>query len=102
MVELINSKNLTADVYINATTIGYNNDNPLDDLPLPENTRLVIDLNYAITETLLIASAKEKQIEAYDGKKMLFYQAVDAFEIWTGQEINRIETYNHFRRAING
>lgn len=48
--------------------------------------RLVMDICYRPLETPLIRAAKRMGIEYVTGDKMLLYQALDQFEIWTGRK----------------
>ncbi|MBI5754249.1 shikimate dehydrogenase [Candidatus Peregrinibacteria bacterium] len=48
--------------------------------------KLVMDLCYNPLETPLIKAAKRIGIEYVTGDKMLLYQAVDQFELWTGKK----------------
>jgi shikimate 5-dehydrogenase len=60
-----------------------------DELPLPAESiqkgMLVLDTIYNPEVTKLIAVAKEKGAQAITGKDMLIYQALKAFELWTGK-----------------
>lgn len=71
------------DIFINATSVGLKEKN---EMVVSEewlkNTKLVFDLLYG--ETLLFQSAKKMGIETVDGKKMLLYQAIEQFKIFTG------------------
>ncbi|RMG30002.1 MAG: type I 3-dehydroquinate dehydratase [Methanobacteriota archaeon] len=84
------TRKLDADVYINTTPVGMNGKgSPTEFAPFPENIEVAIDIGYSLTKTGLIKTAEIKGIKTLDGKEMLFHQAVDTFEIWTGASINR-------------
>lgn len=89
-------KTLKADMYINATPLGLKGEDPQKFLNLPNNTKVVIDLLYEANDTKFIRAVKKQGIEAYDGKEMLFNQALDAFEIWTDTKLDREPTFNRF------
>lgn len=85
-VKFIDKNQLPAvDVFINATSIGITNDTamlvPTDWL---KHTELVFDLLYG--ETLLSKTAKDLGIKTVDSKKMLLYQAIEQFKLFTGLE----------------
>ncbi len=94
------SSNITGELYINATPIGLNNKNPVDLLPFPQDTQVVVDLVYSKFETELIKSARSNDLPSFDGKEMLYHQAVDAFELWTRKVINRAITFPKFLEQI--
>ena len=57
-------------------------------LPFPHNARMY-DLVYNPRETQLIRDAKKAGLKAASGMGMLIEQAVIAFEIWTGCQVDR-------------
>jgi len=84
------------DVYINATTLGHNGENPGDFLRVPNEVKMVIDINYNNDKTELVKYCKKNSIPAYDGKLMLFHQAADAFEIWSEKKIYRKDALEEY------
>lgn len=77
-----------ADVLINATYLGMNEEDPL---PLPAEVltaeKVVCDAVYvAGGETALIRRAREIGARVVSGGRMLLYQGVQAQRVWTGRE----------------
>lgn len=77
-----------AGVLINTTYLGMKDGDPL---PLPEEaigaSEAVCDAVYrAGSETPLIRVARERRVRAVTGERMLIYQGVQAYRIWTGQD----------------
>lgn len=78
-----------ADVLVNTTSVGMH---PNDQqCPLPEGVRIparcgVADMIYMPPKTRLLQLAERGGSKAVSGHDMLLYQAVDAFEFWTGVE----------------
>ncbi|MFB6352708.1 MAG: shikimate dehydrogenase [Halobacteriales archaeon] len=75
-----------ADVLVNATTVGLEEDRtPVPaDLLGPDLT--VMDAVYRPVETRLLRDAAAAGAQTVDGGWMLLYQGVAAFERWTGRE----------------
>jgi shikimate dehydrogenase len=74
----------SADVAVNATTVGMVDPGltiPVDLLP---ETATVFDLVYVPAETSLVAAARARGLRAANGSEMLIAQAAIAFERWTG------------------
>ncbi len=75
-----------ADVLVNATSVGMEEDRS----PVPETALhdglAVLDAVYAPLETRLLREAAEVGATTVDGAWMLLYQGVEAFEIWTGED----------------
>jgi len=88
--------NENIDIYINATTLGHNGENPADFLSVPNEVKMVIDINYNNDKTELVKYCKKNSIPAYDGKLMLFHQAADAFEIWSEKKIYRKDALEEY------
>jgi shikimate dehydrogenase len=75
----------TADVAVNATTVGMVDPGmtiAIGELPA---TATVFDLVYVPTETPLVAAARARGLRAANGSEMLIAQAAIAFERWTGR-----------------
>ncbi len=76
----------TSDVLINATSVGLSNNG--NDRLVPEEmlhkNLTVFDIVYNPQETNLIVDAKEAGCKIIYGYKMLLYQAVTQFELFTG------------------
>jgi shikimate dehydrogenase len=75
----------TADILINATSVGMEEDRS----PVPAETldraMTVMDIVYRPLETRLLREASKVGATTIDGAWMLLYQGVEAFERWTGQ-----------------
>jgi shikimate dehydrogenase len=74
----------TADLAVNATTVGMVDPGmtiPVDLLPA---TATVFDLVYVPAETPLLQAARARGLRAANGSEMLIAQAAIAFERWTG------------------
>lgn len=74
----------TADLAVNATTVGMIDSGtviPVEPLPA---TATVFDVVYVPPETPLVRAARERGLVAANGSEMLVQQAAIAFERWTG------------------
>lgn len=74
----------TADLAINATTVGMLDSGTTIDVDLLPAEATVFDLVYVPAETPLLASARARGLRAANGSEMLIQQAAIAFERWTG------------------
>ena len=75
----------TADLAVNATTVGMIDPGmtiAVGELP---PTATVFDLVYVPAETPLVAAARARGLRAANGSEMLIAQAAIAFERWTGR-----------------
>ncbi len=91
-----------ADLYINATPVGLDGtSSPTDIFPFPKGLTAAIDIAYGTNETGLLKEANKFGISSYDGKEMLFHQAADAFEIWTGEELERKSLMEKWLKEIS-
>ena len=77
-----------ADLLVNATSVGMDGSSqPIPtSIVLPEKL-LVADVIYQPFETPFLKWAKEQGNQSINGLGMLFYQAAEAFELWTGKEM---------------
>lgn len=77
----------TADVVINATSVGME----ADETPIPADALhgelTVMDAVYRPLETRLLRDAQSVGATTVDGAWMLLYQGVEALEIWTGEDV---------------
>ena len=74
-----------ADLLVNATPLGLHGENPVKE-SLFRSDMAVFDLSYERQRaTPLVAAARKKGANAADGKEMLLYQGVKAFELFTGK-----------------
>ncbi|MDQ2049251.1 shikimate dehydrogenase [Natronolimnohabitans sp. A-GB9] len=75
-----------ADVLVNATSVGMDD----DETPVPAETLhgdlAVLDAVYSPLETRLLRDAADAGATTVDGAWMLLYQGVEAFELWTGRD----------------
>jgi shikimate dehydrogenase len=74
----------TADVAVNATTVGMVDPGATIDVDRLRDDATVFDLVYVPAETPLLAAARARGLRAANGSEMLIAQAAIAFERWTG------------------
>lgn len=76
-----------ADIVVNATPIGMNDDPGMPCPPdLLSTGQVVVDLVYGRRPTAWLRELRGTGIEAHDGTSMLVHQAAAAFMLWTGVE----------------
>jgi len=75
-----------ADIIINTTPIGKNNDGLPIEEKLIKKGQIVFDINYSIEGTPLLIAAEKKKAITIDGLEMLLRQGMKQFEIYTGVE----------------
>jgi len=75
-----------ADVLVNATSVGMDE----DATPVPADALhsglAVMDAVYSPLDTRLLRDARDAGAQTVDGAWMLLYQGVEAFERWTGRD----------------
>ena len=74
----------SADLAVNATTVGMVDPGMTIDVSLLPAAATVFDLVYVPAETPLLAAARARGLRASNGSEMLIAQAAIAFERWTG------------------
>jgi shikimate dehydrogenase len=74
----------SADLAVNATTVGMVAPGMTIDVSLLPAAATVFDLVYVPAETPLLATARARGLRASNGSEMLIQQAAIAFERWTG------------------
>lgn len=74
----------SADLAVNATTVGMVDTGMTVDVSLLPADATVFDLVYVPPETPLLAAARGRGLRASNGSEMLIQQAAIAFERWTG------------------
>jgi len=74
----------TADLAVNATTVGMLDPGATIDVGALPTGATVFDLVYVPPETPLLAAARARRLRAANGSEMLIAQAAIAFERWTG------------------
>ena len=83
------SNDISSDLFINATSMP----DPTSIFPIPDRTKVVVDLNYSLKKTKLIETAERNRFKAFDGKETLISQAIDAFKIWTDANFDETQVY---------
>jgi shikimate dehydrogenase len=74
----------TADLAVNATTVGMVAPGMTIDVDLLPDNATIFDLVYVPVETPLLRAARARGLRASNGSEMLVNQAAIAFERWTG------------------
>jgi shikimate dehydrogenase len=74
----------TADLAVNATTVGMVDPGATIDVSRLSSEATVFDLVYVPAETPLLQAARDRGLRASNGSEMLIQQAAIAFERWTG------------------
>ena len=74
----------SADLLVNATPLGRNEEMPLRPAALPR-AGAVIDVVYVTGGTPLVRKARSLGLRAVDGWDILLWQGAAAFELWTGK-----------------
>ena len=74
----------TADLVVNATTVGMIDPGTSFDVTLLQLSATVFDCVYIPAETPLVRAARARGLRAANGSEMLIAQAAIAFERWTG------------------
>jgi 3-dehydroquinate dehydratase/shikimate dehydrogenase len=77
------------DIVVNCTPLGTKGDTEHQTIATAEQldgVKLVYDLVYNPTETLLIREAKRASVRTLGGMEMLIAQGAEQFRIWTGRE----------------
>lgn len=81
----------SCDILINTTPIGmhpHTAESPVENFSFLNSETVVCDLIYNPKKTLFLSNAEEKSCKIINGWGMLVCQAVSAYEIWTGININ--------------
>ena len=74
----------TAELIVNATTVGMNSEPSVVDHHNIKKHAIVYDIVYKPVHTALLENAKQAGAEVIYGYEMLLYQGARSFEIWTG------------------
>jgi shikimate dehydrogenase len=85
-LETLEERVPAADVLVNATSVGMEEDATPVDATLLHDGLAVLDAVYTPIETRLLQDAAAAGATTIDGAWMLLYQAAVAFERWTGRE----------------
>ncbi len=73
-------------ILVQTTSVGLGEDRSLVPKEILPRFEVVMDLVYVPLETKLLRQAKEAGCKVIHGLKMLVYQGVEQFRLWTGQE----------------
>jgi shikimate dehydrogenase len=97
----LNAEHLAgANVVVNTTTVGLNDDrSPLGSRRLPAGAT-VVDIIYNPPRTRLLRDAEQAGLLTLNGLGMLVHQAAAAWELWTGQDAPLEQMWSAARRAI--
>jgi shikimate dehydrogenase len=74
----------TAELIVNATTVGMNSEPSVVGHQNIKKHAIVYDIVYKPVHTALLENAKQAGAEVIYGYEMLLYQGARSFEIWTG------------------
>ena len=91
-----------AELIVNATPVGSDGESVLFPLDWIAPTQFIFDLIYQPAVTPLVRGARERGARAMNGLTMLLFQALAAFEIWTGQPPPEAEMRAALERAVVG
>lgn len=91
--EKLNKENLShylawAEIVINATSVGMNEDKSVVLEEFLRKGLVVFDIVYSPLETKLLKEAKQRDCLTIDGLWMLVYQGAESFRLWTGIRAN--------------
>ena len=87
---LFTDKIKSADILVNATAVGMkplDNESVVKDISAFHKELVVADVVYNPIETRLLKEAKKQGCTCIDGKGMLLWQGVYAFELYTGKDM---------------
>ncbi|MFO7793179.1 MAG: shikimate dehydrogenase [Candidatus Saliniplasma sp.] len=84
--EVLKRESKTANILINTTSVGMDDNRSLVDPEFIREDMTVFDIVYSPLETKLLKDANMTGCQTIDGLWMLIYQAAQAFQIWTGIE----------------
>ncbi|OPZ87417.1 MAG: Shikimate dehydrogenase [Firmicutes bacterium ADurb.Bin419] len=114
IVQVYNSEDKTlkmafeeSDIIINTTSVGMSPDidnSPVADADYFRSGQIVYDVVYNPAKTKLLADAESRGCKTIGGLGMLFYQGINAYEIWTGVKISEESLkgiYNSFVKILN-
>ena len=88
-----------SDILVNSTNVGMGAEASLiPDIKLLHKGLFVADCIYHPSETKLLMQAKKKGLCYMNGLPMLFYQAVEAFRLWTGKRYPEEEVLGVLRK----
>ena len=83
-----------SDILVNASNVGMREEASLiPEVKLLHRGLFVADCIYHPFETKLLSQAREAGLRYMNGLPMLFYQAVEAFRLWTGKSFPEEEVF---------
>jgi shikimate dehydrogenase len=85
----------SAELLVNATSVGLRPGDTLDGLPLVD-ARVVVDLVYGAGPTPIVRWAEERGARVIDGLEVLVRQGARSLAVWTGEE----PPVDSMRRAV--
>ena len=88
------------DLIVNATPVGADGESVLFPVTWITPQQFVFDLIYHPALTPLVRGARERGARAVNGLSMLLFQALNSFEIWTGQPAPEAEMRASLERAV--
>jgi shikimate dehydrogenase len=88
------------DLIVNATPVGIDGGGVLFPIEWITPAQFVFDLVYQPPLTPLLRGARERGARAINGLSMLLFQALAAFEIWTGQPAPEAAMRTALERAV--
>ena len=92
-----------SDILVNSTNVGMGAEASLiPDIKLLHKGLFVADCIYHPSETKLLMQAKTKGLRYMNGLPMLFYQAAEAFRLWTGKSFPEEEVLGELKRRMKG
>ena len=90
------------DLIVNATPVGSDGESVLFPVDWITPAQFVYDLIYQPAVTPLVLGARDRGARAINGLTMLLFQALAAFEIWTGQPAPEAAMRAALERAVVG
>lgn len=90
------------DLIVNATPVGSDGETVLFPVDWITPAQFVFDLIYEPALTPLVRGARDRGARAINGLTMLLFQALAAFEIWTGQPAPEAAMRAALERAVVG
>lgn len=102
--ELIQGSVKSADILIDTTPVGmhpHTDDRPLVEAELMHEGLVVHDLVYNPQRTVLLREAERASAIPVSGIRMLLYQGVEAFRIWTGRDPPLDVMEDALKRVLN-
>jgi len=87
-------------VIVNASSSSINGEVPALHPDWFQRAVLAYDMMYAAEPTPFMRSLSNRDLPCSDGLGMLVFQAQQAFEVWTGQAPNALETLTKVRQAL--